>query len=109
MYDRFLYADTDSLHLIGTDIPAEIDVDPVRLGAWKHEATFTRGKYLRAKTYIEEIDGRLCVTCAGLPDELHDQVTFENFEPGAIYTGKLRPVHTAGGIVLEETNFSIRR
>ena len=109
VYDRFLYADTDSLHLIGTDIPAEIDVDPVRLGAWKHEATFTRGKYLRAKTYIEEIDGRLCVTCAGLPEELHDQVTFENFEPGAIYTGKLRPVHTAGGIVLEETNFSIRR
>ena len=109
VYDRFLYADTDSLHLIGTGIPAELDVDPVRLGAWKHEATFTRGKYLRAKTYIEEIDGRLCVTCAGLPDELHDQVTFENFEPGAIYTGKLRPVHTAGGIVLEETNFSIRR
>lgn len=33
VYDRFLYADTDSLHLIGTKIPEEIDVDPVRLGA----------------------------------------------------------------------------
>ena len=109
VYDRFLYADTDSLHLIGTEIPPELDVDPVRLGAWKHEATFTRGKYLRAKTYIEEIDGRICVTCAGLPAALHDQVTFENFNEGMIYSGKLRPMHTAGGIVLEETNFSIRR
>ena len=36
VYDRFLYADTDSLHLIGTEIPPELDVDPVRLGAWKH-------------------------------------------------------------------------
>jgi hypothetical protein len=109
VYDRFLYADTDSLHLIGTEIPKEIDVDPVRLGAWKHEATFTRAKYLRAKSYIEEIDGKLEVTCAGLPDDCHDQVTFENFSENAIYTGKLRPVHTAGGIVLEETNFSIRK
>lgn len=109
VYDRFLYADTDSLHLIGTEIPEEIDVDPVRLGAWKHEATFTRGKYLRAKSYIEEIDGKLEVTCAGLPDDCHDQVTFENFTESAVYTGKLRPVHTSGGIVLEETNFSIRK
>lgn len=109
VYDRFLYADTDSLHLIGTEIPEEIDVDPVRLGAWKHEATFTRAKYLRAKSYIEEIDGKLEVTCAGLPDDCHDQVTFENFSENAVYTGKLRPVHTAGGIVLEETNFSIRK
>ncbi len=109
VYDRFLYADTDSLHLIGTEIPPELDVDPVRLGAWKHESTFTRAKYIRAKSYVEEIDGKLCVTCSGLPEEIHDQVTFENFTKGAVYSGKLRPVHTAGGIVLEETNFSIRR
>lgn len=109
VFDRFLYADTDSLHLIGTEIPTELDVDPVRLGAWKHESTFTRAKYLRAKSYVEEIDGELCITCAGLPSDCYDQVTFENFSDGAIYTGKLRPVHTAGGIVLEETNFSIRK
>ena len=109
VYERFMYADTDSLHLLGTEIPAELDVDPVRLGAWKHEATFTRAKYIRAKSYIEEIDGKLSVTCAGLPADCHDQVTFENFTPGAVYSGKLRPVHAEGGIVLEETDFSIRR
>ena len=109
VYDRFLYADTDSLHLIGTEIPDNLDVDPVRLGAWKHEATFTRAKYLRAKTYVEVIDGKLNVTCAGLPAHCHDQVTFENFEIAATYAGKLNPVHTAGGIVLQETTFKISK
>lgn len=109
VYDRFMYADTDSLHLLGTEIPDKLDVDPVRLGAWKHEATFTRAKYIRAKSYIEEIDGKLEVTCAGLPVNCHDQVTFENFTEGAVYSGKLRPVHAVGGIVLEETEFSIRK
>lgn len=109
VYDRFLYADTDSLHLAGTNIPAEIDVDALRLGAWKHESTFTRAKYIRAKSYIEEIDGKICVTCAGLPAGVHDQVTFENFTEEAVYTGKLRPVTVRGGTVLEETNFTIRK
>ena len=106
--DRFLYADTDSLHLLGTELPPELDIDPVKLGAWKHESTFTRAKYLRAKTYVEEIDGKLCVTCAGLPEKLHKQVTFDNFEKRSIYTGKLKPTHVRGGIILDETDFTIR-
>ena len=109
VFDRFLYADTDSLHLIGTEIPPELDVDPVRLGAWKHESTFERAKFIRAKSYVEVIDGKLCVTCAGLPAECHDQVTFENFREGMIYHGKLKPTHTSGGIVLEETTFKISK
>ena len=74
-----------------------------------HGSTFTRAKFLRAKSYVEEIDGKLHVTCAGLPERCHDQVTFENFNINATYTGKLQPVHTAGGIVLEETTFKISR
>lgn len=120
VYDRFLYADTDSLHLSGYEFPAALDVDPVLLGAWKHESSFFRAKYLRAKSYIEDegtitrtgfqIDfhHELKVTCAGMPSKLHDQVTFENFEIGALYPGKLRPRHVPGGIVLEETEFTIR-
>lgn len=42
VYDRFLYADTDSLHLMGTELPENLDIDKVKLGAWKHEATFRR-------------------------------------------------------------------
>ena len=109
VYDRFIYADTDSLHLIGTDIPPELDIDPVRLGAWKHESTFSKAKFIRAKSYLEEIDGKINVTCAGLPAAIHNQVTFENFTESAIYTGKLKPTRVSGGVVLEETNFTLKK
>lgn len=58
VYDRILYCDTDSIHISGTTVPKEIEhlIDPVKLGYWKHESTFGRGKFLRAKTYIEDID-----------------------------------------------------
>ena len=109
VYDRFIYADTDSLHLVGTDIPSCLDVDPIRLGAWKHESTFTRGKFLRAKTYMEEIDGKLVVHVAGMPAKLHGQVTFDNFDLGAKYYGKLYQKRVVGGIVLVEGEMEIRR
>lgn len=108
VYDRFLYADTDSLHLIGKELPSGLEIDDTKLGAWKHESTFTRAKYIRAKTYIEEINGKLEVTCAGLPEYLHEQVTFDNFTAMAQYEGKLKPTHTKGGIVLTETVFTLR-
>ena len=108
VYDRFVYADTDSLHLIGTDVPDTIDVDPVRLGAWKHESTFSRGKFLRQKTYMEEIDGKIVVHVSGMPANLHDQVTFENFNLGAVYHGKLYSKHVEGGIVLVPGDMEIR-
>lgn len=117
LYFRFLYADTDSLHLLGTDIPTELDINDYKLGAWKHESSFTKGKYLRAKTYMEqeikkECDGFLItqrkITVAGMPSQCYSQVTFDNFKIGAIYTGKLRPVHVPGGIVLDSTTFKIR-
>jgi hypothetical protein len=108
VYDRFVYADTDSLHLIGTDIPKGLDVDPVRLGAWKHESTFTRAKFLRAKCYVEEIDENLSTHVAGMPYNLHEQVTLENFELGATYSGKLYQKRVPGGIVLVPGDMQIR-
>lgn len=98
--DRFVYADTDSLHLLGTEIPTTLEIDPYQLGKWKHESTFTRAKFIGAKCYCEEIDGNMKVTVAGMPKNLHDQVTFENFQTGAVYDGKLYQKHVKGGIVL---------
>lgn len=108
VYDRFVYADTDSLHLIGTEIPEGLEVDPVKLGAWKHESTFSRARFLRQKSYIEEIDGELNVTCAGMPSRCYPFVTWDNFHPQANYKGKLKMTHVKGGIVLEDTPFSIK-
>lgn len=108
VYDRFLYADTDSLHLIGTEIPKGLEVDPVKLGAWKHESTFTRARFVRQKTYIEEIDGELNITCAGMPSRCYKHVTWENFIAGSSFEGKLQFTHVKGGIVLKDIDFTIK-
>lgn len=108
VYDRFLYADTDSLHLIGTEIPKGIEVDPVKLGAWKHESTFTRARFVRQKTYIEEIDGELNITCAGMPSRCYKHVTWNNFITGSSFEGKLQFTHVQGGIVLKDIDFTIK-
>lgn len=108
VYDRFVYADTDSLHLIGTEIPDMLEVDPVKLGAWKHESTFTRARFIRQKSYIEEIDGELNITCAGMPERCYQYVTWDNFHTGSSYDGKLGMTHVNGGIVLKDIPFSIK-
>lgn len=57
---EFVYADTDSLHvnLNGEDPETflkecRLDIHPTNLGAWDHEMTFIKGKYLRQKCYME--------------------------------------------------------
>lgn len=108
VYDRFIYADTDSLHLIGQEAPESLEIHPTKLGAWKNEGIFTDSKYLRAKTYMETVDGVTKVTCAGMPDNVKALVTYDNFESGNTFGGKLMPRRYPGGIVLENTTFTIK-
>ena len=110
VYDRFLYADTDSLHLIGTEFPDNLEIDNVKLGAWKHESTFYKAKFLRAKCYIEyENDcDNPTVHVAGMPKTCHSQVDIDNFEIGAEYDGKLYQHRVKGGIVLVPGKMQIR-
>lgn len=139
VYDRFIYADTDSLHLIGHEVPDGLEVHPSKLGAWKNEGRFTNSKYLRAKTYMETMHevkedslrayvtlmqasstawlyrepdgihaGITKVTCAGMPDNVKEAVTYENFASGSTFAGKLMPRRYPGGIVLEKTTFTIK-
>lgn len=115
-FDRFMYADTDSLHLNGDYDPIGVNVDEYELGAFKHEGTFTKAKYLRAKMYMELIrdpdeqpgSEKWKVTGAGMPDHCKELVTFEKFNFGESFPGKLRPIHVPGGIVFEEIPFTIR-
>lgn len=109
-YDRFIYADTDSLHLVGTDIPKAIEhiIDDKELGYWAHESTFTRARFIRQKTYIEEIDGKIDVKCAGMPDTIKAKVTWDNFHKGFKSGGKLLPKRVKGGIILKDTEFTLK-
>lgn len=109
----------DSIHM--RELPEEelkqfIDIDDYRLGAWKLESKFKRGKFLRQKCYVEEdYNGELNVTIAGLPHRLHKYITFENFKVGFSILAsdttkdhKLTYKHVNGGVLLVETDFTIK-
>lgn len=51
-FDAFLYADTDSIHLLG---PAKDISVGDELGEWDHEATWDMARFVRQKTYAERI------------------------------------------------------
>lgn len=110
--DRFIYCDTDSMHLAGTDDPEGIPLHDTNLCAWKVEGTFSHARHLRAKCYIWDLNGEVSVTCAGMPSNVKALCTFENFHFGLSNVdpltgkviegaGKLTPVSVPGGVVLE--------
>lgn len=130
-YDRFYYADTDSIHLSGVEPPKENELFHIHdsdLGKWKCEMVFHRAKYVRAKTYLEspylkngkvvenpsELDETCIkssvpeVKCAGMPDNCKSMVTYDNFNYGAEFEGKLMPKRIKGGVVLRETTYQIK-
>ena len=116
--DYYIYSDTDSIHLLKLseeELKQFVDIDDYRLGAWKLESTFTRGKYLRQKCYIEENEEELNVTVAGLPKSLSKYVNFDNFEQGMSILAedesidhKLTFKHVKGGVLLVDTDFTIK-
>lgn len=132
-YKRFLYADTDSLHLLGLKDAEGIEVDKYELGKWKPEATFKKAKYLGAKCYCEAINVSretlidflrenpmmysqvnwhdctlLDIKCAGLPDGCKAGIDFEKFREGLEVEDKLFPRHVPNGIMLEKGPYKIK-
>lgn len=123
---RYLYSDTDSIHLMGFDSPECIEVHPTELGKWKLESHFERARFIQAKRYIEDeiitigkdkhllknsygdFQTYLKITCAGLPENCYKSVTWDNFHLGTTYNGKLTPKVVQGGIILQETTFTLK-
>lgn len=135
---QFVYADTDSLHCVSPDhsLPESLDIHPTKLGAWDHEATAVKAKFLRQKCYMEnhiisekeynkamadpdtekslyfkEGDNYIFtkITVAGMPEGCYKHVTFDNFKIGASYPGKLAHRTVLGGVVLEDIDFTIKK
>ena len=117
--DYYIYSDTDSIHMkeiSEEELKSFVDIDDFILGYWKLESKFKRGKFLRQKCYIEEdYNNELNVTVAGLPKRLGKYVTFENFKVGFSLLAcddtidhKLTYKHVDGGVMLVETDFTIK-
>lgn len=125
---RWCYCDTDSIHIEGFEYPEGIDIHDTKLGYWAHESTFKRAKFLQAKRYIEDIYindptqpenkeafenapetfvTELKVTCSGLQQKFHKDVTFDNFTTGASFK-KIVPKVVEGGVILVETEFTLK-
>lgn len=120
-YDRFCYADTDSLHLTGTEVPAAIEVHESALGAWAHEGTWTEARYCRSKAYVERLTEEsdslildkatgkrnISVAMAGLPSEARHELTPESVYDGMEFDGKLARRRVVGGIVLAAVKWKL--
>jgi hypothetical protein len=136
--DAYLYSDTDSIHCMLNDEDLEalkdvIFIDDYALGAWAKESDFDRALFIRQKCYIEEENGKLNVTVAGLPKYLAPLITFENFKKGFSTEGltlsqmldlaskngasleeinkihhKLTYKYVKGGVILADTDFTIK-
>lgn len=116
--DYYIYSDTDSIHLLEMskeELASFVEIDDYKLGAWKMESTFVRGKYIRQKCYIElGEDDKLNVVVAGLPKKLGNIINFDNFKVGFttenidIKEKKLTFKHVKGGVLLVNTDFTIK-
>lgn len=110
-----------------------LDIDDFKLGYWACEEHFDRILCLRQKCYITESDGAIGVTVAGLPKYLTPIISFENFRKGFTTAGlsqlemvemarrndateedlekihhKTTYKHVAGGVILADTDFTIK-
>ena len=82
--DMYIYSDTDSIHTLLSieELKLFCDIDPVKLGAWKHEGSFSKARFVRQKCYIEEIEGNINITCAGMPKQCYKYVKWNKFKTG---------------------------
>lgn len=109
-YERFLYCDTDSLHLLGEEEP-DLWLHPTELGAWKVEhdgQPFDSAVFLRAKQYCERFGDYDDVHIAGLPHEIAMKVRLEDMLHPRTWDGKLVPKRVPGGTVLTSTTFTLK-
>nr|DAK83201.1 MAG TPA: DNA polymerase B [Caudoviricetes sp.] len=113
-YENFIYADTDSIHVIG-DVPeGSMEIHSTKLGAWKKEYNFDYATFWRAKAYTErkiDLEKREVLGyethIAGLPREIADEVRLGDYWAGHELTGKLRAKRVRGGTVLVDTPYRI--
>lgn len=115
--DVFCYADTDSIHCVKRDLVG-IEVDDKDLCKWKHESDWTQARFVRAKTYMELVNGEWEIKCAGMNDPSKEKFlnllkkgrhSIEDFTVGLTVEGeRLNRKTVEGGVVLVPADFTIK-
>lgn len=109
-YDRLVYIDTDSVHLIGTELP-DVEIGK-NLGQYKVEALFTRAKYIGLKNYIHDevdVNGNIktVTKMAGAPKNVQRQLNWDNFHTGTVVDGKPYIVRLIGGSIRKNSKYTL--
>lgn len=110
----FRYSDTDSLHCVGHPIRFKGPIDKTAYGAYDIENQWSRARFIRQKTYIEEsLNGYWTICAAGMTirqkEYFRQHYNFEDFKTGLSITGgKLQPQRVRGGVILKEVDFTLK-
>lgn len=117
-YNNFIYADTDSIHMINPAEAVGFKIHDTDFSCWKKECEWETAIFARQKTYIEISNHETEIKCAGMTDKCKEifleglktgKYCLQDFKVGLeIETGKLRPKRINGGIVLVDTSYKIR-
>lgn len=101
--DRFLYCDTDSLHVLG-DYPVEgLNVHDTEFGAWKLEHRFVKAFYNRPRQYglqILEDSGRTrdLIHLGGVPYKILTQLALDDITHSNCFEGYVKRVARNGNL-----------
>ena len=73
--DKFMYCDTDSLHLhCKLEDVKGVTIHSKNFNCWDYESSFTDFRYIGSKRYAEKINGEWEIKCCGLTDKIMKQV-----------------------------------
>ena len=104
------------IRLTDEELAGIIKMDDYKLGYYKRESEAIKGIYIRQKCYVEvDKDGKMNTTIAGLPKRLGKYITVKNFKKGFSIKAseedkehKLAFKHVKGGVLLVDTDFTIK-
>lgn len=113
---NWVYSDTDSLHLLAPAEDGEFKIGD-QLGELSLKQVADRARYLSRKRYALEEDGVKTIVCAGMPSNVMERMTFDefrvgwtnvnpdgSFKPGLEFW---KPAPVAGGMVRRPYVFSL--
>lgn len=121
--ERFCYADTDSIHLIGFDDAIGIVEDPAEFCCWKQESHWNMAYYSRQKCYVESIIEEdhtvvtpyLDIKCAGMSNNAKQEFVRRGYSISQLDVGlqledcNLKATRIPGGILLRNKTFKMRK